>query len=103
MFQNGVKEANNEKTYPKAVPKRSERRKLCKNEMSGVQVFILSRSMGYNPNKLCLVAFACDLAKDNTVRIPTSTKLHPILETATLRIPQKLETHAAAAMSYRER
>lgn len=56
-----------------------------------LQVFILCRSMGYNPKKLCLIAFARDLAKDNTVRISTLSNLHPHSQKGHLGIPQDWE------------
>lgn len=40
--------------------------------------------MGYNTNKLCLVAFACDLAKGNSVEVLTLSKF-------TLGVPQDWE------------
>lgn len=72
------------------MPKRSKR-KETKHELSGLQVVIFSRNMGNNPNKLCLVAFACDLAKDNSVRVLTFKKLHPVTKKVTLGIPQDRE------------
>lgn len=40
--------------------------------------------MGYNPNKLCLVAFASNLAKDNPVRVLVLSKLHHVAKKVTL-------------------